>query len=220
VRVHQGSALSPLLFIVVMQEATKEERGENLKELLYADDRVLMAEVEEEVVERFSAWKRGMEKRGLKVNMEKTKMMVLRRKSAVPLERGRYPCGCCGKGVGQNSVFCRECEGWCHQRCSGLQDVRRAADGFRCPKCVGGGRQEEDARKVLVGEDHVEIVDEFCYLWDVMRGEGGAECAVRARIASAWRKWRELARLLVTQGEQILRCFSHVVRRDEGHIVK
>ena len=54
VRVHQGSALSPLLFIVVMQEATKEERGENLKELLYADDRVLMAEVEEEVVERFS----------------------------------------------------------------------------------------------------------------------------------------------------------------------
>jgi len=83
----------------VMQEATKEERGENLKELLYADDRVLMAEVEEEVVERFSAWKRGMEKRGLKVNMEKTKMMVLRRKSAVPLERGRYPCGCCGKGV-------------------------------------------------------------------------------------------------------------------------
>ena len=68
--VHQGSTLSPLLFIVVMQEATKEERGENLKELLYADDLVLMAETEEEVVERFSAWKRGIEKRGLKVNMK------------------------------------------------------------------------------------------------------------------------------------------------------
>jgi len=99
VGVHQGSVLSPLLFIVVMQEATKEERGENLKELLYADDLVLMAETEEEVMERFSAWKRGMEKRGLKVNMEKTKMMVHRRKPAVPLERGRHPCGCCGKGV-------------------------------------------------------------------------------------------------------------------------
>ena len=46
VGVHQGSVLSPLLFIVVMQEATKEERGENLKELLYADDLVLMAETE------------------------------------------------------------------------------------------------------------------------------------------------------------------------------
>ena len=91
VGVHQGSALSQLLFIVVIQEATKEERGENQKELLYVDDLVLMAETEEEVVERFSAWKRGM---------EKTKMMVLGRKPAVPLERGRYPCGCCGKGVG------------------------------------------------------------------------------------------------------------------------
>ena len=37
--------------------------------------------------------------------------------------------------------------------------MRRAEDGFRCPKCVGGGRQEEDARQVLVGEDHVAIVD-------------------------------------------------------------
>ena len=78
--------------------------------------------------------------------------------------------------------------------------MRRAGYGFRCPKCVGGGRQEEDARQVLVGQDHVVIVDEFCYLRDVMRGEGEAECAVRARIAGAWRNWRELARLLVNQG--------------------
>jgi len=84
VGVHQGSALSPLLFIAVMQEATKEERGENLKEVLYADDLALMAETEGEVVERLSAWKRGMETRGLKVNMEKTKMMVLGKKPAAP----------------------------------------------------------------------------------------------------------------------------------------
>ncbi len=55
VGVHQGSALSPLLFIVVMQEATKEAGREGLKELLYADDLVLMAESEEEVVEKFRA---------------------------------------------------------------------------------------------------------------------------------------------------------------------
>ena len=39
--VNQGSALisrSPLLFVVVMQEATREATGEGLWDLLYADD--------------------------------------------------------------------------------------------------------------------------------------------------------------------------------------
>ncbi len=40
------TALSPLLFIVVMQEAKKEARRKGLKEMLYADDLVLMAESE------------------------------------------------------------------------------------------------------------------------------------------------------------------------------
>ncbi len=58
VGVHQGSALSPLLFIVVMQKATKEARGEGLKEMTYADDLVLMAESEEEAVEEGDGKKR------------------------------------------------------------------------------------------------------------------------------------------------------------------
>ncbi len=52
---------------------------------------------------------------------------------------------------------------------------------------------------VMVGEEQVEVVDGFCYLGDVMRGEGGAEAAVRARIVSAWKSWRELASLLVNR---------------------
>ena len=42
--VQQGSALSPLLFITVMEEATKLARGDGPWELLYADDLVLTAE--------------------------------------------------------------------------------------------------------------------------------------------------------------------------------
>ena len=35
VGVHKASALSPLLFVVVMQEATREARGEGLWDLLH-----------------------------------------------------------------------------------------------------------------------------------------------------------------------------------------
>ena len=40
--------MSPLLFIIVMEEATKECRKGDLWELLYADDLVLTAEIKEE----------------------------------------------------------------------------------------------------------------------------------------------------------------------------
>ena len=44
-------------------------------ELLYADDLVLMAETEELLVEKIMRWKAGMEEKGLRVNMGKTKVM-------------------------------------------------------------------------------------------------------------------------------------------------
>ncbi len=50
-----------------------------------------------------------------------------------------------------------------------------------------------------MGEAPVEAVDSFCYLGDVIQCEGGAEAAVRRRIACAWKSWRELTSLLVNQ---------------------
>ena len=59
-----------MLFVVVMQEATREARGEGLWDL-YADDLVITAESEEEAIRKFGVWKREMETRGLKVNIYK-----------------------------------------------------------------------------------------------------------------------------------------------------
>ena len=57
VGVHQVSVLSPLLFIVVIEEATKECRVGNPWELLYADDLVLTAESREGVEVLFGEWR-------------------------------------------------------------------------------------------------------------------------------------------------------------------
>ena len=141
VGVHQGSALSPLLFITVMEKAIKEVSGDGPWELLYADDLVLTAESEDEVTSMFNRWKEGMEERGLKVNMDKTKLMATGKRSTHLVQSGRFPCGCCGKGVGVNSVLCTECNKWCHQRCSGLRNLR-GVHNFVCPRCMRGGEEE------------------------------------------------------------------------------
>ena len=199
VGVHQGSALSPMLFVLVMEEATKEERRD-LWELLYADDLVITAETRAEAITRFNTWKRTMGKRGMKVNMEKTKVMVTGKEPNRRQEEGRYPCGCCGKNVGVNSVLCTECGKWCHKRCSGLRNVNEAGVHYRCPRCVRGNReqrQEELTMEVDGGE--LEIVDRFCYLGDVLTCESGAGEAARVRIAAAWNKWREISSLLTNK---------------------
>ena len=49
VGVHQGSILSPLLFALVMDKVTKDIREGVVKEMLYADDIVLVGDNWEEV---------------------------------------------------------------------------------------------------------------------------------------------------------------------------
>ena len=76
VGVHQGSVLSPLLFIIVL-EALSCEFGCGVPwEDLYADDLVIIAESLEECVRRLLTWKEAMEEKSLRVNAGKTKIMI------------------------------------------------------------------------------------------------------------------------------------------------
>ena len=82
----------------------------------------------------------AFEQRGLKVNLEKTKLLVTEGERGEVVQVGRYPCGVCGQGVGVNSILCISCNKWCHKRCSGLGRLGPVVD-FRCPTCVGGVAQ-------------------------------------------------------------------------------
>jgi len=79
VGLHQGSALSPFLVLVVMDTLTselREDEPQNVWDLLFADDLVIVAETEEELQRRYLAWKEKMEQGGLQVNMSKTEGMM------------------------------------------------------------------------------------------------------------------------------------------------
>ena len=78
VGVHQGSVLSPLLFIIVMEALSREFRVSCPWELLYADDLVISAETLEDLLIKLGKWKTELEAKGLRVNMGKTKVLCSR----------------------------------------------------------------------------------------------------------------------------------------------
>jgi hypothetical protein len=89
VGVRQGSALSPLLFIIVLEEVTKECKSEEPLELLCVDDLKLTVESRQGVTDKFNGWKAGMEKKGLNINMDKTMVMVTGKEAREKIQSGR-----------------------------------------------------------------------------------------------------------------------------------
>ena len=65
------SVLSPLLFAMVIDEVTKNVRKGWMKQILYADNLVLMGETMEELRKYFDEWKEAFESKGIRANLEK-----------------------------------------------------------------------------------------------------------------------------------------------------
>ena len=76
VGVHQGSVLSSLLLIIVLEASSRELRTSCPWELLYADDLVLLADTIDELLSNLGNWKKHLEVKGLRANMGKTKIMI------------------------------------------------------------------------------------------------------------------------------------------------
>ena len=141
---HQGSALSPLLFVMVMEALSRDFRVALPWELLYADDLIVIGETVEDLIKRLN------------------KVMISGKWQKVTQKARRWPCAICGKGVGNSSIQCRY-EKWVHRKCSGIKgSMYKVMKTFICRHCM---IQVTDTgcTSVDIGVNaNLELVDKFC----------------------------------------------------------
>jgi len=164
VSMHQGSALSFLLFLIVMKALSREFRVALPWELLYADDLVMIAETEDDLIKRLNKWKDNVENRGMRANMNKTKVMISVEWQNVMQKAVRWPCGVCGKGIGNNSIQCTSCQKLVHRKCSGINgSMYKVMKTFVSKGCVNPATGTGCASIDIGGDANLELVDKFCY---------------------------------------------------------
>ncbi|KAK3544152.1 hypothetical protein QTP86_003162, partial [Hemibagrus guttatus] len=77
VGLHQGSALSPFLFAIVMDQLSEEVRQESPWTMMFADDIMICSESREQVEENLERWRFALERRGMKVSRSKTEYICV-----------------------------------------------------------------------------------------------------------------------------------------------
>ncbi|KAK3546774.1 hypothetical protein QTP86_001526 [Hemibagrus guttatus] len=77
VGLHQGSALSPFLFAMVMDQLSEKVRQESPWTMMFADNIVICSESREQVEENLERWRFALERRGMKVSGSKTEYMCV-----------------------------------------------------------------------------------------------------------------------------------------------
>ena len=75
VGLHQGLALSPFLFAIIIDRLTEDLRKDAPWDMLFADDIVLCIQNHRELEEDLEIWRNVLERRGLKVSRSKTEYL-------------------------------------------------------------------------------------------------------------------------------------------------
>ena len=125
--------------------------------------------------------------------MSKTRRLVSNPLAENSVDPSKYPCDVCKKGVGKNLIFCHHCKNWIHHRCSNIKGRLRPDPNFKCKKCCQGREitPAPQLKHINIGNDKLEVIRSFCYLWDLTSKSGGCYSAIILRIRSALKKFHE-----------------------------
>ena len=72
VGLHQGLALSPFLFVIIMDKLTEDIRKDAQWHMLFADDIVLSKRNQRQLEDHLEIWRNALERRDLKLSRNKT----------------------------------------------------------------------------------------------------------------------------------------------------
>ena len=198
VDVLQGTVLSPLLDVLVLEVPSRGFSTGVPWELLHTDDLVLIADTQENCIYKLKAWKTGMDSKGLHINMMETKFLVSGVDHDVLKKSGKYPCAACSSGVDNNSIQCSQCIQWVHKKCSGITKWLVDNLNYVCRKCKGGDRSinGRTVTEVDVDGTMLDVEATFCNLGDILCS---GDSAIAARCCVAWGKLRKVMPFLITR---------------------
>ena len=72
---------------------------------------------------------------------------------------------------------------------------------FRCARCLSTARPVDGrlVKEVMIGDEKLEVVSEFCYLGNMLSAGSGCELASITRCKSSWAEFRQLLPLLANR---------------------
>ena len=218
VGLHQGSALSPFLFAVIMDRLTDEVRREPPWTTLFADDIVICEETREEVERRLESWKYALERRGMKASRSKTTVKM--EDTKVPrVKEFKY----LGSTVQENGGCEREVKKRVQAGWNGWRRVSGVICDKRLPARVKGkvyssvvrpamvyGLETVAVTKKQVEEMEVAEMKMLRFTMGVTRKDKIRKEHIRSTV--------KVERLGMKMREGRLRWYGHVMRRDQEYV--
>ncbi|VDP26856.1 unnamed protein product [Heligmosomoides polygyrus] len=214
VGVHQGSALSPFLFLLTLDSIVNHLEEGPLRTILYADDIALVADNQEEVEEKVQLWQRALADNGLRLNVKKTKFISSEQCAGSILD-------CQGETIEKVQEF-RYLGSDLSEEGSVDQAVRgrinaawlkwRESTGIlcdrRCSRTLKGKLYRTVVRSVL-------LYGSKC--WALGKAQERQLHAAEMRML---RTVMKTAPIQLKMREQRLRLYGHILRRQEDHPTK
>ena len=195
--IHQGSCLSPLLFITVLEALSQELLTRCPGENLYANDLVSITEsrgitTEADPLEDQHGRKGTSGQHG---HNQGPDIWARAQRASEVWQRPLWHVSQ-GHQHKFHYLWWLFQFSWIHKKCSGILGHLKFDVSFRCEWCTGEARLKTE---VTVGRDKLEVVPSFWYFGDCLSSGGGCELATMTRCCVAWDKFKELLPVLTSR---------------------